>query len=192
MRVAIMRQNNMLTFFNRRQATVVMTLIMLTACSNDDFSDLRTYIASVKARPKGEIKPLPNFENVEPFIFKGDKNLRDPFKLVEKTPTPEEQAAQETEPDNGIRPDTNRIKEPLEAFSLNSLKMVGTINMNSTLWGLIKVDGNNIYRVKTGDYLGKHDGKIIQIDKKKIELIEILPSNPGRFVEQSTTLTLTE
>ena len=99
---------------------------------------------------------------------------------------------EEEEPDNGIRPDMHRVKEPLEAFSLSGLKMVGTIDMNSTLWGLIKGDGNNIYRVKVGNHMGKNDGKIISIDKKKIELIEIVPGKPGRFVEQSTTLSLTE
>ncbi len=192
MQVVKMMQNNAMTFFKIRIFIIAVTITNLTACNNDDFSDLHAYIASVKARPKSAIKSLPDFEAIEPFVFNGDKNLRDPFKLVEKMPTPEEQVAQETEPDNGIHPDVNRVKEPLEVFSLSGLKMVGTINMGSTLWGLIKADGNNIYRVKKGDYLGKNDGKIIQIDKKKIELIEILPSNPGRFVEQSTTLTLVE
>ncbi len=164
---------------------------ILTACDNQNFNDLNAYMASVKTRAKTEIKPLPNFEQVEPFIFKGDVNLRDPFKIVEKIHTPEEIAA-EIEPDNGIRPDVNRKKEPLEEFALSGLKMVGTIKINATLWALIKGDENIIYRVKKGDYLGKNDGKIIAIEKNKIELLEILPTNPGRFIEQSTTLTLTE
>ncbi len=153
--------------------------------------DLKQYISSIQARPRPPIKPLPEFKIVEPFVYKRDANLRDPFRLVDKLNTSEEKE-DEIEPDNGIHPDPNRVKEPLEAFPLSNLKMVGTITMNSKLWGLVKNDSNTIYRVKTGDYLGKNDGKITQIDNKKIDLLEILPSNPGRFIEQSTSLTLTE
>jgi type IV pilus assembly protein PilP len=173
---------------------VMVTTANLTACENNDFTDLQRYMDGVKARPKSAIKPLPNFQIVEPFIFKGDANLRDPFKLVEKNRLAQngEQEEGEIEPDNGIHPDVNRTKEPLEAFPLSSLKMVGTFKMNSILWGLIKGEGNTIYRVKKGDYLGANDGKIISIEKNKIELLEIMPSNPGRFIEQSTSLTLAE
>lgn len=169
---------------------VTTAIITLTACDSHNFTDLQQYIAEIKARPPEQVKPLPEFKSVEPFIFKKETGLRDPFKPVEKIKVAE--SAEEEEPDNGIHPDTHRIKEPLEVFSLNGLKMVGTIDMNSTLWGLIKGDGNTIYRVKAGNHMGKNNGKITSIDKKKIELIEIVPSKPGHFIEQSTTLNLTE
>jgi type IV pilus assembly protein PilP len=171
---------------------VVVTSATLTACESDH-SDLTQYITSVQTRPTPPIKPLPEFKIVEPFVYKRESNLRDPFRLVDKLKTDEEEKEEDDiEPDNGIHPDPNRVKEPLESFPMSSLKMVGTITMNSKLWGLIKNDNNTIYRVKVGDYLGKNDGKITQIDHKKIDLIEIQPTNPGRFIEQSTSLTLTE
>jgi type IV pilus assembly protein PilP len=184
------RQNKAMTFQVRFLLMVVCTVI-LTACNSNDFTDLQQYISSVKSRPKSTIKALPEFKDVEPFVFKSDGSLRDPFRPVEKTKIAEE-TEEEIEPDNGIHPDKNRVKEPLELFPLNGLKMVGIIDMNSTLWGLIKSDNNIIYRVKKGDYLGKNDGRITQIDKKKIELVEIMPSTPGRFIEQTATLMLTE
>lgn len=185
-----MISTKLIVAFCIRFSQVAMT-ITLTACSSHDFTDLRQYIAEIKSRPSESVKPLPDFKNVEPFVFKKESGLRDPFKPVEKVKVAES-GEEEIEPDNGIRPDMNRSKEPLEEFSLSGLKMVGTIDMNSMLWGLIKSDGNNIYRVKVGNHMGKNDGKITNIDKKKIELVEIIPSKPGRFVEQSTTLTLTE
>lgn len=161
----------------------------LTACERD-YSDLQQYIASVKARPKQAVKPLPEFQSVEPFVYKKIEGLRDPFKPVEKVKEPEETETEE--PDNGIHPDKNRKKEPLEAFSLSGMRMVGTVQMNSQLWGLVRNE-NTIYRVKVGDYLGEHDGKITHIDKNKIELLEIVPDKkPNRFIEQSSTLVLTE
>lgn len=177
-----MKQNNVLL--------LVIILLGLSGCERD-FADLQAYIASVKARPRQPVKPLPDFKNVEPFVLKKDNAQRDPFKPVEKVKVADDAPEEEQEPDNGIHPDLNRKKQPLEAFSLSSLRMVGTINMNSVLWGLIKNEGT-IYRVKMGDYLGKNDGKIIKIEKNRIELIEIVPSKPGRFIEQTATLVLNE
>lgn len=182
--------NNMAISSLVRFLLMAFVALLLTACDGHDFTDLQQYIASIKARPQALIKPLPEFKSVEPFVLKHEGNLRDPFKLVEKVKAAED--TEEEEPDNGIRPDTNRVKEPLEAFALSGMKMVGTINMNAVLWGLIKGDGNTIYRVKVGNRLGKNDGKITSINKNKIELIEIIPSKPGRFIEQPATLILTE
>lgn len=44
-------------------------LILLTACGNDNFTDLNTYIANIKAQPKGAIESLPETKVVEPFLF---------------------------------------------------------------------------------------------------------------------------
>jgi type IV pilus assembly protein PilP len=184
--------NNMVVSTGIRLSLVLVMAIHLTACGGNDFSDLQQYIANIKARPQEAVKPLPEFKSVEPFLLKREGNLRDPFKPVEKIKIPVIEPGEVEEPDNGIHPDTNRVKEPLEAFALSGMKMVGTINMNSVLWGLIKADGNTIYRIKAGNHIGKNDGKITLIDKKKIELTEIVPSKPGRFVEQPATLTLTE
>jgi type IV pilus assembly protein PilP len=169
---------------------IVIVAMHLTACGSNDFTDLQQYIATIKARPQSPVKPLPEFKSVDPFVLKREDNLRDPFKPVEKVK--EVEPSEVDEPDNGIRPDTNHVKEPLEGFPLSGMRMVGTVNMNSTLWGLIKGDGNIVYRVKVGNRLGKNYGKITRIDKNKIELVEIIPSKPGRFIEQPATLTLAE
>jgi type IV pilus assembly protein PilP len=164
--------------------------LSLVGCSNEDFSDLNKYIKAVKAKPKGGIDPLPERKAIEPFAFKAD-NLRDPFKPIESPTAPEDKVAVVVANGSGIRPDTNRRREELEAFQLDSLKMVGTVVMNATLWGLIKVD-NTIYRVKTGNYMGKNYGKIIHIDTDKIEIMEIVSDKPGAWREQQASLVLTD
>ncbi|MGZ4976333.1 MAG: pilus assembly protein PilP [Methylobacter sp.] len=165
---------------------VLVTL--LTGCSNDDFSDLTRYISEVKARPKEAIKPLPEIKVIEPFMFKPD-GLRDPFKSLEQ---PEQNENTDVSAGSGIKPDTTRRKEELEAFSLDDLKMVGTVNMKSSLWGLVKASDGTIYRVKVGNYVGKNYGKIIRIVSDKIELMEIVSDKPGTWHEQPASMTLTE
>jgi type IV pilus assembly protein PilP len=160
----------------------------MTGCSNDDFSDLNQYISQVKARPKGPIQPLPEIKVIEPFVFKPE-GLRDPFKPLE---LPEQDSGIDISKTNGIKPDPSRRKEELEAFPLDGLKMVGTVVMKSSLWGLIKASDGTIHRVQVGNYMGKNHGKIIRIVTDKIELMEIIPDKPGTWREQQTSLALTE
>ena len=76
---------------------------------------------------------------------------------------------------NGIKPDTERRKEELEAYSLDTLRMVGTLTNAKGLWGLIKAKDGTIHRVQVGNHMGQNYGKIIRILEDKIELMEIVP-----------------
>jgi type IV pilus assembly protein PilP len=160
----------------------------VVGCGDDGFSDLRQYVTEVKARPKGTIEPLPEVKVVEPFVFKPE-GLRDPFKAISET---EEAEEAQIATGNGIKPDTSRRKEELEAFPLDSLRMVGTVVMKNNLWGLIKASDKTIYRVQVGNYMGKNYGRIIRILTDKVELMEIVPDTPGTWREQQTSLALTE
>lgn len=161
----------------------------LVGCSPDDYSDLTTYIAEVKARPKGIIPPLPEIKVVEPFIFKPE-GLRDPFSPIEPEISAESTG---TAGGGGIKPDLTRQKEELELFSLDTLRMVGTLAMKADLWGLIRANDGTIHRVRVGNYMGKNYGKIIRITEDRIELMEIVPDQqPGTWREQQASLALTE
>lgn len=168
----------------------VMTLALtLSGCSNDDYSDLSRYISEVKARPKGRIEPLPEIKVVEPFIFKPD-GLRDPFAPVEKAA---DESAMENAGGNGIRPDSNRRREELETYELDTLRMVGTLNMRNGLWGLVRANDGTIHRVQVGHHMGKNYGKIIRILEDKIELMEIVSdTKPGQWREQQASLAIAE
>lgn len=162
-------------------------LLSMTGCGNDGFTDLRQYIGEIKARPKGTIQPLPEIKIVEPFIFKPD-GLRDPFRPIERV---EEQEDIDVGT-GGIRPDKTRRKEELESFSLDTLRMVGTLSMKSGLWGLVRTNDSTVHRVQIGNYLGRNYGKINRILEDKIELMEIVPDQPGNWREQQASLALAE
>jgi len=170
------------------QASCLVLLAFLAGCGNDDFTDLNQFVAEVKSRPKSSIKPLPEIKVIEPFVFKSE-DLRDPFKPLAQ---PEQTEAAAAATGSGIKPDTSRRKEELEAFPLEVLKMVGSVVMDENLWGLVKADDNTIYRVQVGNYIGKNYGKIIRIGADKIELMEIVPDKPGTWREQQASLVLTE
>lgn len=159
---------------------------MLSACGGDDFSDLTKYIQEVKVRPKGAIEPLPEIKVVESFIFKPD-GLRDPFQPAERRDNNKDLDLSGI---NGIKPDTDRRKEELESYPLDTLRMVGTMKNEQGFWGLIKANNGTIHRVKVGEHMGQNYGKISRILDDKIELMEIVPDKPGTWREQQSSLTL--
>jgi type IV pilus assembly protein PilP len=180
------------TFTHHKRITLTLHLVylcLIAGCGSDsNVADLQKYIQSVKARPKGAIEKLPDVKMTEPFLFPADA-VRDPFRpLEEPEPTQNESLAI----GNGPRPDFTRRKEELEAFPLDGLKMVGTVNMQTKLWALIRASDKTIHRVQVGNYMGKNFGKIIRISTEKIELMEILPDKPGTWREQQISLALTQ
>ena len=160
-----------------------------SGCGHDGFNDLREYVSEVKAKPKGSIQPLPEIKIVEPYIFNPD-GLRDPFRPLERILQAENLQAVITT--GGIRPDLSRRKEDLETYSLDTLRMVGTLSMKSTVWGLVRISDGTVHRVKEGYFMGRNHGKIIRIIEDKIELMEIVPDKPGSWREQQASLALVE
>ncbi len=163
-------------------------VLSLSGCANENINDLRQYVKKVKAKPKGIIEPLPEIKVVEPFIFNPDQ-LRDPFRPVEKI---NEVSELDIASGFGIKPDVSRRKEELEAYSLDSLRMVGTLTMDNSLWALVKASNGTIHRVQKGNHMGRNFGEIIRILDDKIELMEIIPDKPGSWREQQTSLALAE
>lgn len=178
-----------LTRFRIMRNFAIAICFLLTGCGHGGFDDLRTYMAQIKAKPKGTIRPLPEIKIVEPFIFNPD-GLRDPFRPLERIQKADN--TQPTVPAGGIRPDQNRRKEDLESYSLDTLRMVGTLSMDANTWGLVRISDGTVHRVKVGYYMGRNHGKIIRILEDKIELMEIVPDKPGSWREQQASLALVE
>ncbi len=167
---------------------LVVFSLGLAGCSDDDVTDLQKYIQEVKARPKGAIEPLPETKIVESFIF-NPEGLRDPFRPLE---VKLDESGSDVAGYSGVRPDTERRKEELEAFSLDSLRMVGTLTDHEGLWGLVRTKDGTIHSVRVGNYMGQNYGRIVRILEDRIELMEIVPDKPGTWREQQATLALAE
>ncbi len=155
----------------------------LSACGDDETTDLRAYVSEVKARQKGRIPPLPTPQQFEIFSY-DDGTLRNPFE-----PTIEIQAL---DSNNGLKPDIKRDRDVLEQFALGSLKMMGSLEKNSRLWALIRASDGTLYRTKVGRHLGKNNGRIVKITESQVELKEIVPDGLGGWIERITTLTASE
>ena len=71
----------------------------------------------------------------------------------------------------GVRPDQKRNREFLEQYSLDTLRMVGTLRLGSHMYGLVETRDGLVHRVTTGNHMGQAEGRIIEITPAKISLI---------------------
>lgn len=168
-----------------KRLLVFLLPVLVAGCANKDMGDLQDFVAEVQARPPSGIEPIPEIKQVVGFVYEA-KNRRDPF-----TPQVADDAATETVLDNGIRPDPNRRKEELESYTLDSLRMVGTLEQDEQTWGLVKTTDGTIHRVAAGNYMGQNDGRVTRISEEKIELIELVPTGSG-FLEKEAAVALGE
>jgi type IV pilus assembly protein PilP len=153
----------------------------LTACSSAD-SDLARFIADTKKEPGGRVEPLPEIKPYQTFVY-ADSELRSPF-----MPTPPGAGAGL----GGVRPDSKRNREFLEQFSLDTLKMVGTLRLGGAMYGLVQTKDGLVHRVAVGEHLGQAEGRITDITPSKISLIEIVPDSLGGYMERPAALALDE
>jgi len=151
----------------------------LTACSSAD-SELEQFIADTKKQPGGRVQPLPEVKPYEQFIY-NPAGRRSPFEPA--GPTSDAGS-------NALRPDSRRNREFLEQFSLDTLKMVGTLKLGRVNYGLVQTKDKLVHRVVVGNYLGQADGKITEITPSKIVLTEIVPDGLGGYMERPAALGL--
>ncbi len=162
-------------------------LLSLAGCSSQHYGDLETYVAQVKAEHKGHIAPLPEIKPYETFTYT-DAGLRDPFESFAMA----NQHQQKVSSNTGLHPDSNRKREALEAFSLDTLQYVGTLERGTTVWALVQAPDQTVHRVKIGDYMGQNYGKITRITENRIDLKEIVPNGLGGWIERNASLALKE
>ena len=90
-----------------------------------------------------------------------------------------------------IAPEMARRKESLEAYPLDAMTMVGSLDKKDVPTALLKVN-NLIYPVRVGNHIGQNYGKIVRISENMIQLREIVQDATGDWVERMTSLDLQE
>jgi type IV pilus assembly protein PilP len=163
-------------------ASVLAASVVLLAGCGGNLDDLRVKVDEIKSAPGAGIEPLPEVKPYETFAYAaGDQ--RSPF---------EAGIPASANAPNAIRPDQNRPREFLEQFSLDTLRMVGTVKLTGKLFGLVQTRDGLVHRVLPGNHLGQSDGRITGIEEGKISLTEIVPDGMGGFVERPAALALSE
>jgi type IV pilus assembly protein PilP len=162
-------------------SAAALAVLSLSGCSNG-MDELRQQVADIKNRPGEAIEPLPEIKPYEAFAYNA-ASLRSPF--VPTAPARNDLAA-------GVRPDVKRPREFLEQFPLDTMRMVGTLQLAGRNYGLVQGKDGLVHRVLPGNFIGQNDGKIVGISSSKVSVIEIVPDGLGGYIERPAGLALTE
>ncbi|MDZ7645337.1 MAG: pilus assembly protein PilP [Woeseiaceae bacterium] len=167
------------------RSLIALSAVLMAGCGSD-MDDLDRYINEVKARPGGRIEPLPEIKPYEVFTYVADaEGFRSPF-------VPDAPQAAAGGSLNDTRPDPDRSREYLESFPLDTLDMVGTLDLGGTQYGLVQTPDGLIHRVVPGNYMGQNDGRIVDITESEIELVEIISDGIGGYLEREAAVSLAD
>ncbi len=169
-------------------AAALPACLGLSGCAGGSMNDLTAYVDDVRARKSTRIAPLPEIQVPEIYVYSSSEE-KDPF-----TPIVEEEPDEllVTNSSNDTAPPQNHIREELEYYPLDSLRMVGTLAMHEDMWALVTAPDGAVHRVQSGNYLGKNYGKITLVSDDRVELTEIVPDGMGGWQERDARLDLSE
>ena len=168
-----------------RLATVSVALLALSGCGRSITStpgeapNLEKWVAEVKSRPAPPIEVIPLMQQFETFEYAA-QNLRDPFSDAFTTDSG----------GSGPRPDSDRRRQPLELFPLDSLDMVGTLGGGRSMVGLVMSPDKVTHRVRPAAYIGQSDGRVTAVYEDRIEIVELVPDGAGGWLERPATVAL--
>lgn len=171
-----------------KRVLIPMTVaVLLAGCSSGDEADLRNWMTEVQKQTVPSVPKLAEPKKFVPYQYSGQSQI-DPFN-VQKVAVAISRASAKS--NSGLRPDLDRRREPLEAFPLDTIKMVGGIQKGNVNYALLKVE-NALYQVKPGNYIGQNFGMITKITETEVTLKELVQDAVGDWVERMTTLQLQE
>lgn len=170
--------------------TLVAALLAagLTAgCGGSQHQAISLWMAAVSKDMPRMVESIAEPKKYAPYKYESS-SLIDPFDAVRAT-----LADKQLRPRNPLapQPDPKHVKQPLEAFPLETLKMVGALQQKGESYAFVKSDAGLI-RVKVGDFMGQDYGRVTAIDESKIALTELVRDSGGDYVERSSTLQLQE
>lgn len=159
----------------------LLAAILIVGCSGVEDEELRQWMVSETKDMRGRVPPLPQVKPYEPVPYDA-ATLIDPF-------NPAKAQIGQKQVNSGGGPDLNRPKEPLESFSLESIKYVGLLSKNRQSVAIVLAD-SALYQVRVGGYMGQNFGVVTKITEADISLREMIQDPAGEWAERVSTLQL--
>ena len=170
----------------RLLASMLAAAFAVVGCGGEQ-QELTQWMEQQKREVKPNVEPLSPPKRFIPQPYAALSAV-EPFSTQKLTVALKQEARQ---PNSLLSTELNRRKEPLEAYPLDSMSMVGSVVRAGRPYALLRVD-NLLYQVKAGDYLGQNYGKITKISETDISLREIVQDAAGEWIERSSALQLQE
>lgn len=170
--------------------TFLVACSVLSGCTGSTQDDLRQWMTEERNQTRPKVAPLPAPKQFKPEAYAIVGEV-EPFSNQKLTQALKRDSAQVASNAGLVAPELVRRKEPLEAFPIDTMSLVGSIMKAGQPVALVKVDGL-LYQVKVGNYLGQNYGRVVKITETEVVLREITQDAVGEWIERMTTLQLQE
>ncbi|MBE0488978.1 MAG: pilus assembly protein PilP [Halomonas sp.] len=172
---------------NRLSAALAAALLLgLAGCADPQLGALDRQLAEIRsnpgATPRVELPDIPDYEAL-PY---DEADRRSPF--IARLPETEQPPRGSEE----LAPDLTRPREPLEAYGLGQLDLVGTLTHGGQPSALVRAPSGTVHRLRVGNHMGSDFGRIVSITSASVQLIEVVPTGRGGWIERTTQLTLND
>lgn len=175
----------------RAQIGLVLALAtLLTACGGGGTDELQQWMVEQRNKTKPKIEPIAEPKVFEPQSY-DQMAATDPFDKEKLTQALQRDGGKSVANAALVAPELARRKQPLEAFPLDAMAMVGSMVRDGKPVALVRVN-NLLYQVRPGDYLGQNYGRVMKIDETEVALREIVQDAVGEWIERTAALQLQE
>lgn len=168
----------------------VMLASALAGCTASGQDELQAWMQSERNSIKPSVQPIPEPSKFVPQAYVGERQMQ-PFSSEKLASVLRGSQAAPVANAALIEPELARRKQPLEAYPLDVMAMVGSLNRDGQLVALVKVD-NLLYQVRPGSYLGQNYGRVTRISETEVVMREIVQDSAGEWIERAAALQLQE
>lgn len=165
----------------------VASLSLLSACQSTEQEQIETWMTDLRKEIKPSVQKLPEPKKFEPAPYAKQGTI-DPFNAQKLAAALKRDVSQSNKL---LQAELNRRKGPLEAYPIDAITMVGSLNKSGANVALLKAD-NLLYQARVGEYLGQNFGRITKISETEVSLREIAQDAAGEWIERNANLTLQE
>ncbi|TFH88393.1 pilus assembly protein PilQ [Billgrantia azerbaijanica] len=159
-------------------------LLGLAGCAEPELAALDRQLAAIRDDPG----PTPELDLPEVPTYQAlpyrEADRRSPFRLRHA------EAGDEGAGGGELAPDPDRPREPLEAYPLEALALVGVLTVGGEPSALVRGPSGQVHRLWVGNHLGANHGRIVAITAGAVQLVELVPTGGGGWMERTTWLEL--
>lgn len=174
----------------KNATSAVLLVLVLAGCGSSGQEELQAWMNAQRAQTRPNVKPIPEPKKFTPQAYT-EENATDPFSMQKLAQALKRESSQSTSNAALVAPELARLKEPLESFPLDSMKMVGSLLKQGRPVALVRVD-KLLYQVRPGNYLGQNFGRVTKVAETELVLREIVQDATGEWIERKAALQLQE
>ena len=166
-------------------AALALAAFALAGCSDSDVREVQQWMADTEKNTPVSVKPLSEPKTFIAFAYQAGDAI-DPFsqdKLLA------ELARTDARSDSPLKPDTERRRELLETFPLDTMQMVGLLQKGGDNHALVQID-RNVHQVRAGQRIGQNFGVVTSVTEQAVNIREVVQDATGDWVERMSKLEL--